>query len=112
METSFPRQPGDKALLSFSGSAGSCLRFWYHMWGADIGELNVYYKTVKTEPDANVTYLVWDLAGEQGNQWKFAQVPFDEITEVMKGSFHFFQFKSLYLLFWSSVLARSPLGIK
>ena len=44
IETSSPRQQGDKAVLNspqlqFSGSM--CLKFYYHMYGSDIGTLNV-----------------------------------------------------------------------
>ena len=43
IETSAPRVKGDKAWLlsqsfnSFSGH-GRCMSFWYHMYGAGIGE--------------------------------------------------------------------------
>lgn len=46
IEASAPRKTGDNAVLlspSFAGSTQPrCLNFWYHMYGADIGAINVY----------------------------------------------------------------------
>ena len=41
-----------------------CLRFNYHMWGANMGTLDV---------SVNGT-SVWSLSGNQGNTWLQAQV--------------------------------------
>ncbi|XP_014218104.1 uncharacterized protein LOC106646576 [Copidosoma floridanum] len=42
-----------------------CFSFWYHMYGATIGTLNVYFK-----PETEKTpKLVWSKNGNQGNQW-------------------------------------------
>lgn len=67
IETSSPRQPGDNAKLDspklqFSGSM--CLKFYYHMYGADIGTLNVNINGNK----------VFTASGDQGNKWLIAAV--------------------------------------
>ena len=81
IETSYPRKPGDRALLSLNASGANCLGFWYHMWGVDIGELNVYFNTSQKK----FSQLAWHLQGNQGNMWKFAKVSFfGHIAEVGK----------------------------
>ena len=49
-----------------------CLRFWYHMKGADIGTLNLY---IKTGAGSTNEQIVWSLSGNQGNSWKFGTAP-------------------------------------
>lgn len=44
IETSAPRRPGDKAEMlsaTFNGGVQQCLKFFYHMFGADTGTLTV-----------------------------------------------------------------------
>nr|XP_031841867.1 uncharacterized protein LOC116431082 [Nomia melanderi] len=44
---------------------GGCFSFWYHMFGASIGALNVYFK-----PEKNSTgQLMFSKQGNQGNHW-------------------------------------------
>ena len=73
IETSYPRKQGDNArLISKSYTAvkgGQCFQFWYHMYGQDIGTLNVYIQTGQ-----NVGIPVWTRSGNRGNIWKVAQV--------------------------------------
>ena len=70
IETSSPRSYGDKAILSFSppGLLGigkvSCLKFYYHMYGATINRLNVF----------NGSSIVFTKSGQQGNRWLYAEV--------------------------------------
>ncbi|KAK2561818.1 MAM and fibronectin type III domain-containing protein 1 [Acropora cervicornis] len=70
IETSSPRSYGDKAILSFSppGLFGirkvSCLKFYYHMYGATINRLNVF----------NGSSIVFTKSGQQGNRWLYAEV--------------------------------------
>ena len=50
IEASTPRRLGDKARLisqMFKNvpTQGKCVKFWYHMYGSDIGTLNVLWKT-------------------------------------------------------------------
>lgn len=49
-------------------SEATCIQFWYHMRGRDIGILNVYIRTNESRT------LIWQLAGEQGDNWNFGQV--------------------------------------
>lgn len=65
---------GDRArLLSprFPSTAGSCLQFYYHMYGATIGTLNVYVKVA-----SYWSTKIWTKSGNQTNTWNVALVPF------------------------------------
>lgn len=52
-----------------TGSNTRCLTFWYSMFGANIGALNLY-----TQTQAILGNPVWKRRGNQGNQWRQAQV--------------------------------------
>ena len=73
IETSSPRKLGDKARFVSPSYAsvkgGQCFQFWYHMYGNDIGRLNVFIKIGN-----NNGIPVWTRAGNRGNVWKVAQV--------------------------------------
>lgn len=76
IEASSPRRLNDKARFTsqqFSPVSvrGRCLKFWYHMFGADIGTLNVIQKT---GPGNRSEILLWTLSGQQGNTWLNARV--------------------------------------
>ena len=72
---------GDQArLLSrpiyVTGSANmtNCtFQFWYHMYGEDIGTLNVYARSTNVPLVQN---LLWSKSGDQLNQWHNAKVSF------------------------------------
>ncbi|EDO39435.1 predicted protein, partial [Nematostella vectensis] len=49
-----------------------CLRFYYYMYGKDTGELKVH-TTPTIGRDRKMT-LLWEIKGEQGDEWKLAQV--------------------------------------
>ena len=62
IETSSPRRPGDKAKLVVTvpnNGETSCLSFYYHMYGATVGTLNVYSGNSK----------VFNISGYQSNNW-------------------------------------------
>ena len=62
IETSSPRKPGDKAKLVLSvPNKGKtlCLSFYYHMYGATVGTLNVYSGNNK----------VFNISKQQSNDW-------------------------------------------
>ena len=71
VEASVPRRVGDKARMSkqYSGlaSGGSCLQFWYHMFGVDTGRLNLYVTSGGKSSS-------WSMIGQQGNQWLKGQI--------------------------------------
>ena len=73
------KNPGDNAKLVKGGlsfSTKKCLSFYYHMYGATMGTLNVLVGQKN----------VFTLSGDQGNQWKQAKVEITEpgASEVMK----------------------------
>ena len=47
----------------------TCIQFWYYMKGQDIGSLNIYIRTSESKKT-----LIWQLTGDQGNNWNFGQV--------------------------------------
>ena len=77
IETSAPRQQGDKARLLSEDlnptiGSGRCVRFWYHMFGSTIGTLRVL---VKTGAGNQSETAIWELSGNFGDQWYSAQAP-------------------------------------
>ena len=73
IEVSGSLTAGAKARLNsprFPSTSGSCLQFYYHMYGATIGTLNVY---VKVSSWWNTK--VWSKTGNQSDSWNIAQVP-------------------------------------
>lgn len=73
IETSSPQKAGDKARLISPtytvAPGGSCLQFFYHMWGADTGALNVFLKlTTGIQPSP-----IWALSRDQGDFWRPAR---------------------------------------
>ena len=75
IEASSPRMVGQKARISkrYTGlmTGGSCLSFWYHMYGSQIGSLNVY---VKNSTASALDIAKWNVSGQQGNVWKNASI--------------------------------------
>ena len=68
IETSAPRRTGDKARLispQVTNTQAQCLQFYYHMYGQNIGTLNIYVQTGNTLPIASV----WSRTFNQGNNW-------------------------------------------
>uniref|UniRef100_A0A672HKD1 MAM domain containing glycosylphosphatidylinositol anchor 2a n=1 Tax=Salarias fasciatus TaxID=181472 RepID=A0A672HKD1_SALFA len=94
IETSRPRQDGDKARLlsptfNMNSKGGNspayCFAFFYHMYGKHIGALNVYLRQKgQTVTDESV----WSLTGNQGDRWRQAKVnihPTTAFQMVMEG---------------------------
>ncbi|XP_022540869.1 MAM domain-containing glycosylphosphatidylinositol anchor protein 1 [Astyanax mexicanus] len=101
IETSRPRQRGDKARLlsplynvtAARGPAGSgrvphCISFFYHMNGKHIGTLNVL---LRVKSIATVDSVVWSRSGSQGPSWQKASLmvmpsgPFQVVFEGIRG---------------------------
>ena len=62
IEASYPRKPGEIAKLVVTvpnNGNQSCLSFYYHMYGASVGTLNVYSGNIK----------VFTATGNQGDNW-------------------------------------------
>lgn len=95
------RFPGDRARLVSDWLAPdkpACLQFWYHMYGRNIGELDVILKTNKTER------LVWRQEGkDHGDKWIFAETPIQDdrpykvSINANRGFYALSDFRSLFL---------------
>lgn len=72
---------GDAAVLtSYAIGAGiaTCVQFWYHMKGKDVGSLNV----VILKNDSRI--IVWSQTGQQGADWLFGQVGYKDVFNSYK----------------------------
>lgn len=58
-----------KSISIHPNGKAQCLSFWYHMYGPNIGGLNLY---VQSRPSLGTP--LWKRSGSQGNQWKQATV--------------------------------------
>ncbi|KAH3880088.1 MAM and LDL-receptor class A domain-containing protein 1-like [Dreissena polymorpha] len=68
LESSAPSKECDKAwyqsgIIQPGFYAPVCVQFWYHMYGADIGSLNIYIATGSQLPGK----LLWTVSGNQGD---------------------------------------------
>ncbi|XP_046846325.1 uncharacterized protein LOC124440043 [Xenia sp. Carnegie-2017] len=64
IETSSPRQHGDKAtVLTPYLNGEQCMKFAYHMYGSSIGSLNIYAGS----------QMIFKKSGNQGNIWVFVE---------------------------------------
>ncbi|XP_070565018.1 MAM and LDL-receptor class A domain-containing protein 1-like isoform X2 [Ptychodera flava] len=75
---------GDPARLNspsviIEANAPKCLSFWYHMYGAHIGTLNVYLKSGNTLGSA-----IWRRQTTYGDQWIQAKVNIIQSTRVTR----------------------------
>jgi hypothetical protein len=93
LESSLPQRPGYKARLVSTieqPENGRCLEFWYHMYGANIGQLNVYINTNTSSNDTRT--LIWSRGANVGDVWRKAHVstestePFRVIFEGVIGN--------------------------
>ncbi|CAH1786792.1 unnamed protein product, partial [Owenia fusiformis] len=98
IESSRPGKAGDTAQVQsewFPSTKARCLKFWYHMYGEGIGTLNIYVQSIRRGFSLRPR-RVWQLSGQQGNDWKFAQVvirsslyDYKVLIEGVRGSNHF-----------------------
>lgn len=84
IEASYPAKEGDRALLQsvvLNPNKGSpkCMKFYYHMYGADTGTLSVYIQRINAtlERPGDVK---WTLAGPKNNSWFQAQTQIESDT--------------------------------
>ena len=74
IETSSPRARGDKAIILTPYLNGPhCFKFSYHMYGEDIGSLNIFAKN----------QTIFSKFGNQGNQWVSVQTPILQTGKYM-----------------------------
>ena len=96
IESSNPRTLGHKSIVtkqySGTGTNGSCLTFWYHLYGADIGKLNVYSKKGLQD---TLTSPNWNLIGEQGDRWEMGQLTLTQNRSIVRALSIDIQFYSL-----------------
>lgn len=81
VESSRPNYPGKTAILEsdcidISGTEGGVLRFDYHMYGIDIGDLKVRAKS----GDDSWTPL-WSMESNQGNEWFQANIELSSFNQ-------------------------------
>ena len=50
-------------------------RFWTHMYGSGIGDLNVYVRVGDEDTK------IWGLSGDAGNNWYMAQAPVSSTSD-------------------------------
>lgn len=104
LDTSAPRKPNDtariiSAVFAATSSKQCQLRFWYHMYGYDVGALNVYTRTYVGGPLTKI----WSQNGEKGDEWLRAKVPlsvtqpFQVLIEGVRGVIY--RGISLYIFF-------------
>ncbi|CAF0853287.1 unnamed protein product [Didymodactylos carnosus] len=81
IDASSSQKPGDKGrLVSIIEQPvnGRCLEFWYHMYGKNIGQLNVY---ITTNASGNyVRTLLWSRGANVGNVWRKAHISTENIN--------------------------------
>ena len=86
IETSSPRVSGDNAKIEKSGlqfTGSTCIRFFFHMYGATIGTLNVFIAGSN----------VFQMTGPQGNMWKEAIIKVSQVGTHSVSVHLFFYFK-------------------
>ncbi|RWS28649.1 MAM and LDL-receptor class A domain-containing protein 1-like protein, partial [Leptotrombidium deliense] len=85
IDASYPRRPGDKALLispqfeSTEETGPLCFTFATHMYGNGIGVLRVKYRSTESSEE-NKDKVLWEMTGEAGNYWYLAQLPIASAT--------------------------------
>ena len=111
IETSSPRRPGQKARLMsqlVNPSGAACVSFYYHMYGRNMGTLNVYVKEQSSSGSSSLGQPVWKRAGNQQNKWivgQFSITPSQSFQvdtsfltvfepELKKGPYRFVVFQS------------------
>ncbi|XP_077865040.1 MAM and LDL-receptor class A domain-containing protein 2-like [Saccoglossus kowalevskii] len=78
IESSVPRTPGEKARIisgyfNYHSPEGICMKFWYHMLGAQVGVLNIYLKI-----DGQSDVLLWMKQGDHGPRWGYDNIHIPE----------------------------------
>ncbi|XP_022098207.1 MAM and LDL-receptor class A domain-containing protein 1-like isoform X2 [Acanthaster planci] len=81
IEASAPRNSGDKARIdgakAIAPATGACVRFWYHMYGGDMGSLTVYTGDCR----GGLGPSRWSRKGDSGSLWRETSIDIDPNTE-------------------------------
>lgn len=72
-----------------------CMRFWYHMYGADLGSLKIL-RIVKEEKDDHIPekkdfkkeHIEWLQEKKSNNKWVQAEVDLELRRSVPRGTVH------------------------
>ncbi len=88
------QSPGDNAKLQLAapGSKSSaCLTFYYHMYGRDMGTLNVF--------NGNVT--IFNMSGDQGNYWRKVTrtVNLSHVVSILLLVHYYLYYKIVFITF-------------
>ncbi|XP_041460946.1 MAM and LDL-receptor class A domain-containing protein 1-like [Lytechinus variegatus] len=71
--------------IDFTPRIEGCFSFWYHMYGKEMGTLNVHLLEVQTGKRS----VIWTKSGEQGNFWISAEI------ELSVGVYHIIEFEGI-----------------
>ena len=79
MEASSPARRGDTGRfiseeLTVNPNFKFCVDFWYHMIGDGAGALRVQTKYRTAFSSRKIISTKWTMEGNQGNEWRHAQV--------------------------------------
>ncbi|KAI8492359.1 hypothetical protein Bbelb_298120 [Branchiostoma belcheri] len=83
IESSTPAQTGDVARLFSPETSGPCLEFYFHMFGIQMGTLQVYTRL----SGSTDMQLQWELSGDRGDTWNRAVINHN-ITDNYQVIFH------------------------
>ncbi|XP_063956689.1 MAM and LDL-receptor class A domain-containing protein 1-like [Lytechinus pictus] len=72
--------------VDFSPRIEGCFSFYYHMYGLEIGTLNVHLQELQTGAESKT---IWTKTGEQGNAWFLAEI------DVSVGVYHLIQLEGI-----------------
>lgn len=66
LESSYPRSKGEGVRFEspYVITSYKCVTFWYHMWGKQVGRLNVF-----DAKKSGSEKLQWRQSGDQGDSW-------------------------------------------
>lgn len=90
--------------FDFTGLSNPKVSFWYHMFGATMGTLQL-----QADSTGNGTWsTIWTLTGDQGNQWVEASVP----VTAYAGTVTRFRFRALTGTSFTSDMAIDDFQVK
>ena len=107
VESSIPNHP-EKLFVcqtdsfDISGTPGQALKFWYHMYGDDMGRLDIFIH------DDNGWFHLDSIVGDQGDFWLFKAYPLDSLGLV--GNF-LVSFEAETGISWTSDIAIDDVEI-